>query len=155
MTSTHYTTSQAEGYLQILSETPNRLNQIKGQVEMGSLDQPVKDGWSPAQVLGHLHACQDVWGHTIFLMLMHADPAMPKVHPNLWAESLGYFEEEFAPLLASFRLQRARLLKVLSELDDDAWQRQGAIGGRTHTVFSQARRLAEHEEKHWQQLGID
>lgn len=59
---------------------------------------------------------------------------------------------DFGPSLQAFSLKRQELLHVLRDLPEERWARTAVIGGRTHSVFSQVRRLALHEVGHCEQM---
>ncbi len=55
--------------------------------------------------------------------------------------------------LQVFSLQRENLLRVLKALPFVAWERSAIIFERKHTVFTQTRRMAKHEEEHVEQIA--
>jgi hypothetical protein len=57
-------------------------------------------------------------------------------------------ELDFDRSLDVFTLRREELLRVLRGLSEERWGKSAVIEGRTHSVFSQARRLALHELEH-------
>ena len=81
--------------------------------------------WTAGEILAHLRGCADVWPETIAAMLNAEEPDLPL---------------------------RAPLMDLLSGLPAAAWERGARISGRRHTVLSQARRLALHEQAHCEQL---
>ena len=109
--------------------------------------------WSARDVLAHLRACADVFSWHIYVMLAVDNPTLPYVHPNNWMSIQGYTLLSFADNLASFKLNRQHLLRKLSSLTLQEWQRTGIIKERNHTVFGEARRMALHEEGHFKQLA--
>src|SRR5262249_45036243 len=90
--------------------------------------------------------------HSIYAMLAEESPKLALLDERRWAKATGYVRLKFRPSLRAFILQREELLDVLQKLPFDAWSRKADIGGRNHTVFSQARRMALHEIEHCVQL---
>jgi hypothetical protein len=64
----------------------------------------------------------------------------------------GYAALEFHASFDVFSRQRAELLAKLANLLPEDWSRSAVIRGRTHTVFSETRRMALHEADHWAQI---
>jgi hypothetical protein len=108
--------------------------------------------WTAGEILAHLRGCADVWPETIAAMLNAEEPELPLRAPREWARKMGYARLDFEPSFRAFAAQRAALLDLLSGLPAAAWERGALIGGRRHTVLSQARRLALHEQAHCEQL---
>ena len=139
--------------LALLAETPPRLAAITASAPAASLQRvPASKVWSPVEHVAHLRGCADVWGETMRTMLAEAEPALVRVDPRKQAQSAGYARLPFAESLAAFKRQRAELLRMLMPLPFEAWNRGAMIGTNRHTVFSQARRLALHEQEHCEQV---
>jgi hypothetical protein len=139
--------------LALLAETPLRIAAAAAGQTAARLALPLAPGeWSAVQILAHLRGCADVWPKTIFAMLNQDNPQLALIAPRAWARKMGYARLDFDASFQTFRAAREELLPILSALPPEAWQRGALIGGRTHTVFSQARRLALHEETHCAQL---
>jgi hypothetical protein len=146
--------SDIEQYLNILGQTPRHIAQLCQDIEQERLSASPENGdWSPLEILAHLRACNDVWSHTIYAMLVMEQPILPKLHPKAWLKVTRYDALDFANSLQVFTLKRAELLTVLKGLPLERWARKGIIDGRSHTVFSQVRRLALHEAGHYEQMA--
>jgi hypothetical protein len=67
-----------------------------------------------------------------------------------------YLEQEFHSSFQTFARQRTDLLGSLNSLASEDWSRAatftGTVKGRNQTVFSYARRIAEHELQHLDQI---
>jgi hypothetical protein len=74
------------------------------------------------------------------------------IHPNKRMKTAGYTVLDFHTSFEAYCLQRAELLGKLPNLHPEDWSRSAVIRGRTHTVFSQTRRMALHEADHWEQI---
>jgi hypothetical protein len=140
--------------LPLLAETPRHITAVTSELEASRLsDASEPRGWTALQVLAHLRACADLWGFSIFAMLAEKDPALMLPDERRWANAAGYTRLDFATSLQAFTLQRDELLEVLGGLDLDGWRRGAVIDGRRHTIFSQARRMAKHEDEHCAQIA--
>ena len=103
-------------------------------------------------VLSHLRSCADVWGSSIIFMLTGNEPTLPDTHPRAWVKQTNYSTLLFVESLKAFTYQRDNLLDILLENSLDDWERGAIIGGRRHTVFTQALRMAKHEAEHIGQI---
>jgi hypothetical protein len=141
-------------YLALLAETYPRLAASTAHAEPARLQRvPASKVWSPVEHVAHLRGCADVWSETMRAMLAEDEPVLVRVDPRQQAQSAGYSRLPFADSLAAFKRQRADLLRMLKPLPFDAWNRGAMIGKNRHTVFSQARRLALHEQEHCGQVA--
>lgn len=85
-------------------------------------------------------------------MLVENNPTLPLLDERRWAKATRYTALEFHKSFQGFALRREELLRVLRDLPQEAWSRTAVIEGRTHSVFSQARRMAWHEAEHCVQI---
>jgi hypothetical protein len=85
-------------------------------------------------------------------MLAGQRPVIPYRHPRQWIRKTDYLQLPFHRSFKAFVVQRRKLLKMLKGLPFEDWSRAGIIQGREHTVFTQARRLALHEQAHCEQI---
>jgi hypothetical protein len=139
--------------LSLLADTPRRIAQAASGQEPARLALPQVTGeWSVGEILAHLRGCADVWSETIRAMLREDNPTLVLRAPREWVRKKGYNRLDFNSSFQVFKTERDDLLRVLSALPLVSWERGGLVGGRWHTVFSQARRLAEHEQVHCQQI---
>ena len=144
---------EIQKYLALLEETPRLITTCIGGANEDTLRKsPGKRDWSPVEVLAHLRACDDLWSHSIYAMLAEDNPTLPLLDERRWARSRRYADLSFYTSFQAFTLSRGELLYVLRVLPHEAWSRTATIKGRTHSVFSQARRLALHESEHCEQL---
>lgn len=148
------TLSEIEKYLQILSETPQQIAQAAKDLEEAHLKfKPEKKSWSANDILAHLRSCADLWTHSIYAMLAENEPVFSDINERKWAKVTRYAESPFVESLQVFSLQRENLLRVLKALPLVAWERSAIIFERKHTVFTQTRRMAKHEEEHVEQIA--
>jgi DinB family protein len=143
------TPSEIEKYLRILSETPQQIAQAAKGLEEVKSD---RKSWSANDILAHLRACADLWTHSIYAMLAENDPVFSDINERKWAKVTRYDELLFAESFQAFSLQRMNLSRVLKALPFESWERSAIIFERKHTVFTQTRRMAKHEQEHVQQI---
>jgi uncharacterized damage-inducible protein DinB len=148
------TLSEIEKYLQILSETPQQIAQAaKGLDETRLQLKPDRKSWSANDILAHLRSCADLWTHSIYAMLAENEPVFSDIDERKWAKVTRYDETPFVESLQVFSLQRENLLRVLKALPLVSWERPAIIFERKHTVFTQTRRMAKHEQEHVEQIA--
>ena len=139
--------------LAALKENPLRLRKATSKVKNADLHvRDSKTSWSANDILAHLRACADVWSGTIEQMLTDEMPKLPDIHPRKWITQTDYLKLDFHSSFSAYASQREKLLKILMKLPFEDWSRGAIIGGRIHTVFTQARRIAKHETQHCEQI---
>jgi len=148
---------ETESVLRLLAATPRRIASLSRGVEISNLHfRPHPDSWSANDILAHLRACADVWGKSIGEMITRDHPKMRYISPRTWIRKTDYLELEFRESLKAFTDQRRELLKSLKGLAIKDWSRRATFTattkGRDQTVFSYACRIAEHENKHCEQI---
>ncbi len=148
------TPAEIDTVLALLRETPQRLAASAAPHSAARLARrPGPKGWSAVEHLAHVRGCDAVWTETMYAMLVEDEPALPKFDPRQWAKQLKYAQWPFTDLLAALTARRAELLAVLTPLPLASWARGAVSGGKRHTVYSQARRLALHEREHCEQVA--
>jgi hypothetical protein len=85
-------------------------------------------------------------------MLAASNPVFSDVDERKWAKVTRYAELPFQESFQAYSLQRKNLVRVLGALPFESWERSAIIFEREHTVFTQIRRLAKHEQKHVEQI---
>ena len=147
------TRPEIETYLSLLAQTSPHLASITAGVEEARLQARTQaQPWSVSDILAHLRSCADVWGDSIAAMLAEEKPTVPYRHPRQWIKQTEYLQLPFRKSFKAFVAQRRKLLKVLRGLAFEDWSRPGIIQGREHTVFTQVRRMALHEQVHCEQI---
>jgi hypothetical protein len=147
------TPAEIEKYLAMLAETPRCIAACSSAVVPSQLTTaPGPREWSALEILAHLRACDDAWSYSIYAMLTQEQPTLTLPDERRWSKVLGYASQDFQLSLQTFSLKRAELIAVLQGLEAEAWNRTANIEGRTHSVFSQARRMALHEQAHCNQI---
>src|SRR3990170_4720633 len=147
------TQKETDKALSLLAETSLRIaNTMKGVDNALLQAKDHKKSWSANDILAHLRSCVDEWGKSIDTMLAEDNPTLPDVHPRQWIMGTDYPAVPFRESFQVFADQREKLLITLRKLSFDDWSRGATIGGRKYTVFSQARRMAKHENGHCDQI---
>jgi len=145
--------NEIKKYLSLLSDTSRHLMKATQGFEENRLHfRPDEKAWSVNDILAHLRSCADVWGDSINAMLAEDNPTVPYRHPRQWIKKTNYPDMLFHESFQAFRMQRKNLLNVLNNLSFEDWSRAAMIKHREHTVFSQTRRMALHENVHCQQI---
>jgi hypothetical protein len=147
------TPGEIETHLATLAETPGFIAEVcagLGEAELRLA--PVPGEWSLVELLAHLHACAEVWGDDIRMMLTCDAPRLHKPHPRQVMKQDRFLTPSFADSFIDFSSLRVRLLGELKSLDFDQWERGATINQRWHTVFTHARRMALHESVHREQF---
>lgn len=142
-----------QAVLKILSDTPRQLTSLIARLDDSHLyTKPGQKTWSAAEILAHLRACSDVWTFSIYAMLTEEIPILPDINERRWAKVTSYARIPLALSLQAFSFQREELLRVLRALPPEGWERVALVFERKHTVFTQARRMALHEQEHVEQI---
>jgi hypothetical protein len=148
------TQTEIERSLQWIAETPGSLrNATRGIDDAFLQSSSAKSSWSVNDILAHLRACADIWTFSIYAMLAASEPALPDINERKWAKVTGYTDVSFSESLQAFSIQRENLLRVLNNLSLESWDKSAMIFGRKHTIFTQVRRMAKHEQEHLNQMA--
>lgn len=142
-----------EAQCEVLRSTLEQFEGIMGSADEKALREPPDEGaWSARDLLSHLLACQDVWSYSIYAMLLKEGAELPGFHPNAWMRLMDYQALLFQDIYAAFRMRRMDFLRILENRQEQDWMRSAVIGGRELTAFHQLRRMATHEQGHWEQI---
>jgi hypothetical protein len=137
-----------------LAAIPRRLEGLIADRADADLRAPAADGgWSPAAILAHLRASDDIMAPRVYAMLARDAPPLPAFDDRRWAEVAGYAEADVRSSLARFALGRAELVAALDRAGPTGWDRTGLHEERgTVSVRDVLTHLVEHEEEHLAQL---
>jgi hypothetical protein len=145
--------SEIEWILDALKDAQKRIAAASKGVPTVKLHaQTDKKTWSVNDILAHIRSSSDVWGDSIEAMLAEEMPKLPDIHPRKWIKQTNYTELDFHISFKAYTEQRKKLLKTLIKWSLEDWSRGAMIGGRVHTVFTQARRIAKHDSDHCNQI---
>jgi len=147
------TWSEIEDVFESLAATPPRIAAVtEGLADARLHTKPDEKSWSANDILAHLRACADVWGESIEKMLAQDHPTLKHVSPRTYMRKTDYSQRTFHESFRAFADQRAGLLHQLKQLGVEEWSRGAVIKDREHTIFSQSRRIAQHEGVHCDQI---
>ncbi len=143
--------------VKLLKTTPGHITSaVRGLHDEDLTWKPTAESWSVNQVLAHLRACADVWGDSIMKILTQDNPTFPHISPRTWIRKTNHLDLDFKASVLAFRKQREELLNILQPLPHEAWLRGAKVKAaaklREETVLSYARRLANHEAGHCEQI---
>lgn len=148
---------EIELVLEMLASTPKQIARIaRGHDDPQLHRQPAAEAWSAREIVAHLRACAEVWGRSIDRMIKEDHPTIRYVSPRGWIKKTDYLDQGFRVSLRAFSEARTALLETLGTLDTAGWSRRatftGTTLGRDATVLIYARRIADHEVHHLDQL---
>jgi DinB superfamily len=147
------TESEVESYLAILAKSPKRIAQaVRGFDETRLCLRADVKPWRVKDILAHLRSCSDLWTHSIYAMLAENEPVFSGINERTWAKVTRCAKLPFHESFQMFSLQRKSLVIVLRDVPFEAWERSGIIFERRHSVFTQTRRMAKHENEHCEQI---
>ena len=150
--STDLTRANIARIIEILTETPQKLDALSKSLTAEGAHQPLGEGErSFTQYLAHLLNGEARSSEMIYQALLTNEPLFAGIHPDRHLGKLLRFDLlEFNDLLAYFKLRRAVLLRVLSGLKEADWTRSVREEGkqRKESVYWRARTIAMHELDH-------
>lgn len=149
--------TEIELALTLLAGTPRQITRIAhGHDDQQLHRKPAPEAWSARDIVAHLRACAEVWGRSIERMIKEDHPTIRYVSPRGWIKKTDYLDQGFRVSLRAFSESRTELLDTLRTLNPAGWSRRatftGTTLGRDATVLIYARRIADHEVKHLEQL---
>jgi len=149
--------TDANQTLRVLADTPKAIARIaRGSDDRQLHLKPAPDAWSARDIVAHLRACAEVWGRSINRMVAEDHPTIRYVSPRGWINRTDYLQQGFRDSLRQLSEARAGLLETLKALNATGWSRRatftGTTLGRDATVLSYAKRIADHEVRHLDQL---
>lgn len=150
--STDLTPTNIASIIEILIETPQKLETLSKPLTTEQLRQPLGEGErSFTQDLTHLLNREARSSEMIYQALLANEPLFIDIHPDRHLGKLLRFDLlDFQDLLAYFKIRRKILLRVLSSLKEEAWSRCVREEGkqRKESVYWRARTMAMHELDH-------
>jgi hypothetical protein len=150
--STDQTLTNIAKIMEILAESPARLDALSKGVSAQQLRQPLGKGERTAtEVLAHMLNGEARSSEMIYQALLVKEPFFADIHSERdWGKLLRFDLLEFSDLLAYFNLRRKVLLRVLSGLKEAGWARcvREESKQRKESVYWRARTIAMHELDH-------
>ena len=149
---TDQTAENIANVIEVLTESPVRLEALRKSVSAEKLRQPLGKGErTPVEVLAHLLNTEARSSEIIYQALLVKEPFFADIHPERgWGKMLRFDLLDFSELLAYFNIRRKVLLRVLSGLKEKDWARAVREEGkqRKESVYWRARTIAMHELDH-------
>ncbi|MEW6401969.1 MAG: DinB family protein [Chloroflexota bacterium] len=150
--STQQTPSNISAILEILRDTPARLESLSEELPAEQLRKPLGMGErSLIETLAHLLNSEARSSEAIYLALLVDEPLLVGVHSERdFGKLLRYDQFELSELLDYFKFRRTALLRVLVSLTEAQWSRSVREEGkqRKESVYWRARAMAMHESEH-------
>lgn len=138
--------------IEVLTESPVRLEALRKSVSAEKLRQPLGKGERTlVEVLSHLLNTEARSSEMIYQALLVKEPFFADIHPERdWGKLLRFDLLDFSELLAYFNIRRKVLLRVLIGLKEKDWARAVREEGkqRKESVYWRARTIAMHELDH-------
>jgi DinB superfamily len=133
---------------------PGQVSRIFSMLTDEHLRAPLAPGeWSPADVLAHLRAADDIQSIRAYMILTRDAPPLPAFDERAWAEVAGYVTLHPRASLDVYFRRRVELAHMLRSVATVDFKRAGTHEtlGRL-TLQALLENLASHEEEHVAQL---
>lgn len=154
--STDQTPENISKILEILTETPKKLEALSKGLSKEKLREPLGKGErSFTEDLTHLINGEARSSEMIYQALLVNEPLFADVHPDRdWGKLTRFDLLDFSDLLDYFKTRRKILLRVLLGLKEAEWSRTIREEGkkRKESVYWRARTIVMHELDHIQDL---
>ncbi len=133
---------------------PGQVSRIFSVLTDERLRAPLAPGeWSPAVVLAHLRAADDIQSVRAYMILSRDEPPLPAFDERIWAEVAGYLTLHPRVSLDLYfrrRIELAHMLRGVAPADFERVGTHETLGQITLQVLLE--NLASHEEEHIAQL---
>lgn len=152
MVSTKITEANIARIMELLSDTPRKLEDLHSRFSEEQLVKPLGAGErSLTENLAHLLHCEAISSEFIYLALLKDEATSYDIHPEReYGKLVQYNLFPFKSLLDYFIFRRTVLLRVLTSLTVEQWSRAIPEKGkkRKESVYWRARSIALHEQEH-------
>ena len=133
---------------------PGQVSRIFSLLTDQQLRNPLAQGeWSPAEILAHLRAADDIQSIRAYMILARDEPPLPAFDERAWAEVAGYLTLHPRASLDLYfrrRIELAHMLRGVAPADFERVGTHEALGRLT--LQAVVENLASHEEEHVAQL---
>lgn len=138
-----------------LAAAPGRFADLLSRLEdADSITSAVEDEWSPAQVMAHLRAANDILEPRMYQILVREATPLIGFDETQWQRIAGYGSLPVTDLLHTMMLKRKELVHALQGLAPEDWDRTGTHEVRgPMSVLDIARQIADHEDEHVAQIA--
>jgi hypothetical protein len=126
---------------------------VQGVTEEELSYKPAPDKWSINEIVVHVCDGEMVAVDRMKRVIAEQNPLLFAFDPDLWSSGLGYQEQDHEPYLELFKLLRATMTAVLSNLGDEVWTRTGihSVNGKL-TLQDIVQGFVTHVDRHLQQI---
>lgn len=76
--------------LQILEQMPLFLTSLSEKYSEEHLSTAPPREWSAVEILAHIRSSAEVWGYTIYAMIVLDSPTLEYIHPRDWDKKQAY-----------------------------------------------------------------
>lgn len=137
-----------------LATVPETLRRIVSDRTADDLRQPGHDGSNAGvEIICHLLDWEEINGERIWKILHEDHPQMESWDDSLWSIEHDYLSRDALEYLDQFAVQRANLVEMLGDLENDALQRTAELDERgTVTLEWLLQKAITHDEKHIAEL---
>jgi hypothetical protein len=146
---------EPEAIVAALAATADRLRALFADLpDERARRAPTHGGWSPADALAHLRACDAIIAPRVWQILVRPGVRFPGFDEPRWRALVTRADEPLAAHLAAFLSHRAELLALLRTLTPDEWDTAGEheeFGPVTIRTLME-RGLVHHEAEHLAQI---
>lgn len=115
---------------------------------------PLPEEWSLTEVMCHLRDVEREVHHIRFRAILTQDvPFMPGAVTDEWVQTRDYAAQDGPEALASFLVARQKNIQLLTNIDEEDWQRYGrhAFFGPT-TLHELVGLMTKHDAAHLEQI---
>ncbi|MCA9948403.1 MAG: DinB family protein [Anaerolineales bacterium] len=140
--------------LMALATFAQTLQDTLTQLDLDWRQRPLPDEWSLTEVLCHLRDVEREVHHIRFRAILTQDvPFMPGAVTDEWVQLRNYAAQDGPEALNSFLIARQKNILLLTELEEEAWQRYGrhAFFGPT-TLHELVDFMTKHDAAHLEQI---
>lgn len=145
-----------DGILAVLKSTPAAIDSFRRSSTASDQwhHKPAADEWNSSEVLCHLRDVErEVNLPRIKKFLAEANPFIPGISSNEWADQREYSKQDTAEAFQGFLQARLETIQLLGSLEPAGWQRPArhAIFGST-TLHELTSFIALHDQNHMRQI---
>ena len=135
--------------LAALREQPKELKRVADSVASDKeLFRYAPDKWSVRELFGHLVDAERFFGHRAFCVSRGDATPLPGFDENLYVSRSSYDSRPLAELARDFSLLREANFRLLENLDETAFSREGVANGAKVTVRALAYVMTGHARHH-------
>ncbi len=144
-----------EQVIKRLAAAPGRFAELLSRLEdADSVTAAVEGEWSPAQVMAHLRAANDILEPRMYQILVREATPLIGFDEHQWQQVARYSSLPVTDLLHTMMLKRKELVHALRGLSMEDWDRTGTHEVRGPiSVLEIARQVADHEDEHIAQIA--